>query len=69
MNDIEDIVPISKGQLRAFMYENYAKGKNDAAEAVIAAVKSNQKAIAGLAGIGNAVLVEEYLVELIERQK
>lgn len=69
MNDIEDIVPISKGQLRAFMYENYAKGKNDAAEAIIAAVKNNQKSIAGLAGIGNAVLVEEYLVELIERQK
>ena len=31
----EDIVPITQGNLRAFMYENYAKGQADERERII----------------------------------
>jgi hypothetical protein len=31
----EDIVPITQGNLRAFMYENYAKGQEDERKRII----------------------------------
>lgn len=65
----ETEVPISVGQLRAFMYENYAKGKEDLANEFIAAVKDKRTELAGLAGIGNAVLLEELLIEIVEGLK
>jgi len=66
---VEDIVPITKGQLRAFMYENYAKGKEDVANAAIKAIKDRGAQLASLAGIGNAVLLEELLIEMIKDLK
>jgi hypothetical protein len=36
----EDIVPITQGNLRAFMYENYAKGQEDERKRIIAYLKA-----------------------------
>ena len=36
----EDIVPITQGNLRAFMYENYAKGIEDERARILAYLKA-----------------------------
>lgn len=42
---IDDIVPITEGKLRAFMYESYAKGQEDATRSERDRLKSRVKDI------------------------